>query len=154
MSISYPLLIDGGLSNQLERQGYNLNHKLWSAKLLDFEPEAIIHAHLAYLEAGARCITTASYQATISGFMSVGYDKVTAEALILKSVQLAENAINRFQTKDNKLLIAASIGPYGAYLADGSEYRGNYGVSEEELRSFHEHRIRLLDNSMLTLFLL
>jgi len=147
MTINYPLLIDGGLSNQLERQGYNLNHKLWSAKLLDFEPEAIIHAHLAYLEAGARCITTASYQATISGFMSVGYDKITAETLILKSVQLAEKAIKRFQSKDYKPLIAASIGPYGAYLADGSEYRGNYGVSNKELKLFHEYRIRLLDSS-------
>jgi homocysteine S-methyltransferase len=147
MTINYPLLIDGGLSNQLERQGYNLNHKLWSAKLLDCYPEAIIHAHLAYLEAGARCITTASYQATISGFMSVGYDRATAEILILKSVELAEKAITRFQEKDFKPLIAASIGPYGAYLADGSEYNGNYGVSKDELRAFHDDRIRLLDSS-------
>lgn len=147
MTINYPLLIDGGLSNQLEKQGYDLNHKLWSAKLLDYVPEAIIHAHLAYLEAGARCITTASYQATISGFMSVGYDKATAETLILKSVQLAEKAITRFRAIDFKPLIAASIGPYGAYMADGSEYSGNYDVSEEELIVFHEDRIRLLDSS-------
>lgn len=147
MTINYPLLIDGGLSNQLEKQGYDLNHKLWSAKLLDYVPEAIIHVHLAYLEAGARCITTASYQATISGFMSVGYDKATAETLILKSVQLAEKAITRFRAIDFKPLIAASIGPYGAYMADGSEYSGNYGVSEEELIVFHEDRIRLLDSS-------
>jgi homocysteine S-methyltransferase len=110
-------------------------------------PEAIIHAHLAYLEAGARCITTASYQATISGFMSVGYDKATAETLILKSVKLAEKAITRFRSIDIKPLIAASIGPYGAYMADGSEYSGNYGVSEEELIAFHEDRIKLLDSS-------
>lgn len=147
MTINYPLLIDGGLSNQLEKQGYDLNHKLWSAKLLNYVPEAIIHAHLAYLEAGARCITTASYQATISGFMSVGYDKATAETLILKSVQLAEKAITRFRAIDFKPLIAASIGPYGAYMADGSEYSGNYDVSEEELIVFHEDKIRLLDSS-------
>ena len=147
MIFKYPLLIDGGLSNQLEKQGHNLNHKLWSAKLLASEPEAIIEAHLAYLEAGAQCITTASYQATIPGFMSIGFDMVTAEALIKKSVQLAEKAIKRFQIKDFKPLIAASIGPYGAYLANGSEYQGNYDVSEETLREFHEHRIRLLDHS-------
>lgn len=143
----YPLLIDGGLSNQLEKQGHDLNHKLWSAKLLESEPEAIIKAHLAYLEAGAQCITTASYQASIPGFMSIGYDMAAAESLIKKSVHLAEKAIARFRAKDFKPLIAASIGPYGAYLADGSEYHGDYGVSDETLREFHEHRIRLLDHS-------
>ncbi len=147
MNIKYPLLIDGGLSNQLELQGHNLNHKLWYAKLLESNPEAIIEAHLAYLEAGAQCITTSSYQATIPGFMSIGYDMTTAESLIWKSVQLAEEAIYRFQEKEYKPLIAASIGPYGAYLADGSEYHGNYGVSKETLNEFHEHRIRLLDQS-------
>lgn len=143
----YPLLIDGGLSNQLEKQGHDLNHKLWSAKLLESEPEAIIKAHLAYLEAGAQCITTASYQASIPGFMSIGYDMATAESLIKKSVHLAEKAIKRFHIKGSKPFIAASVGPYGAYLADGSEYHGNYGISEETLREFHEHRIRLLDHS-------
>ena len=143
----YPLLIDGGLSNQLEKQGYNLNNKLWSAKLLESDPEAIIKAHLAYLEAGVQCITTASYQATIPGFMSIGYDMASAESLIKRSVHLAEKAIKRFHIKDSKPLIAASVGPYGAYLADGSEYHGKYGVSEEKLREFHEHKIRLLDNS-------
>ena len=143
----YPLLIDGGLSNQLEKQGHDLNHKLWSAKLLESEPEAIIKAHLAYLEAGAQCITTASYQASIPGFMSIGYDMATAESLIKKSVHLAEKAIKRFHLKGSKPIIAASVGPYGAYLADGSEYHGNYGISEETLREFHEHRISLLDRS-------
>ncbi|MEE9573445.1 MAG: homocysteine S-methyltransferase, partial [Candidatus Neomarinimicrobiota bacterium] len=147
MIFKYPLLIDGGLSNLLEKHGHNLNHKLWSAKLLASEPEAIIEAHLAYLESGSHCITTSSYQATIPGFISIGYDMVTAEALIKKSVQLAENAIKRFRAKDFKPLIAASIGPYGAYLADGTEYHGNYGVSDETLREFHEHRITLLDHS-------
>jgi len=144
---TYPLLIDGGLSNQLEDQGFDLNQKLWSAKLLESEPEAIVEAHLAYLEAGARCITTASYQATIPGFLSIGYDKVTAESLILKSVRLAEIAINRFQANDYTPIIAASIGPFGAYLADGSEYDGNYGVSDNTLSEFHEHRIKILDQS-------
>jgi len=114
---------------------------------LESEPEAIIKAHIAYLEAGAQCITTASYQASILGFMSIGYDLATAESLIKKSVHLAEKAIKRFHIKGSKPLIAASIGPYGAYLADGSEYHGNYGVSDKTLKDFHEHRIRLLDHS-------
>ncbi len=150
MNIKYPLLIDGGLSNELEKQGCNLNHSLWSAKLLEVNPEAIIQTHLSYLTSGAQCITTSSYQASIPGFMAIGYDRATAEKFILKSVELAEVAIKRFVTsKFNgfRHLIAASIGPYGAYLSDGSEYRGNYGISDEKLREFHLPRIRLLDRS-------
>jgi homocysteine S-methyltransferase len=150
MNIKYPLILDGGLSNELEKAGHNLKHKLWSARLLDTNPEAIIQTHSTYLKSGAQCITTSSYQASIPGFMDIGYDRITAESLILKSVQLAQDAVNRFMTSSSKVikpLIAASIGPYGAYLADGSEYRGNYGVSDEELREFHISRVRLLDNS-------
>lgn len=150
MTITYPLLLDGGLSNELEKQGCDLNQKLWSAKLLESNPEAIILAHLSYLESGAQCIITASYQATLPGFMAIGYDKASASGLILRSVELAEEARNRFLSVNkptSKPLIAASIGPYGAYLADGSEYRGDYGISNQELRDFHEPRITLLDHS-------
>jgi homocysteine S-methyltransferase len=150
MTINYPLLLDGGLSNELERQGCDLNQKLWSAKLLEANPEAITLAHLAYLESGAQCIITSSYQATLPGFMSIGYDQPSAISLILKSVQLAEEARSRFMSShphQSKPLIAASIGPYGAYLANGSEYRGDYTISDQELTDFHEPRINLLDNS-------
>jgi homocysteine S-methyltransferase len=150
MTITYPLLLDGGLSNELERQGCDLNQKLWSAKLLEVNPEAIILAHLSYLESGAQCIITSSYQATLLGFMAIGYDKSTASGLILKSVQLAEEARNRFLSLNphaSKPLIAASIGPYGAYLADGSEYRGDYVISDQEIKDFHQPRINLLDSS-------
>lgn len=150
MNIKYPLLLDGGLSNELENQGCNLNQKLWSAKLLEANTEAIIQAHLSYLNSGSQCITTSSYQASIPGFISIGYDRAKAEAFILKSVQLAEEAIKRYLTagfNGNRPFIAASIGPYGAYLSDGSEYHGNYGVSDEKLREFHLYRIQLLDRS-------
>lgn len=150
MNIRYPLLLDGGLSNELESQGCDLNHKLWSAKLLESNPEAIILAHLSYLESGAQCIITSSYQATLPGFMALGYDQPAARGLILKSVQLAEEARKRFLSVNPqavKPLIAASIGPYGAYLADGSEYHGEYGISDQELRDFHAPRINLLANS-------
>jgi len=150
MKLIYPLLIDGGLSNELEKQGCNLNDKLWSAKMLKTNPEAIIQAHLSYLNSGAQCITTSSYQASIPGFMAIGCDRAKAETFILKSVLLAEEAIKRFTKSGNtgfKPLIAASIGPYGAYLSDGSEYHGNYGVSDKKLREYHLDRIRLLDLS-------
>ena len=95
MQLRYPLLLDGGLSNELERQGCNLNQRLWSAKMLETHPEAIINAHVAYLDAGAQCIITSSYQATIPGFLALGYDRAEAEAYILKTVELAEEAIQR-----------------------------------------------------------
>lgn len=150
MKIKYPLLIDGGLSNVLEAQGCDLNKPLWTAHLLEYKPEAIIQAHYTYLKAGANCITSASYQASIPGFMDSGYAKEKAESLILKSIRLAEIAISRAKTAglwEERPLLAASIGPYGAYLADGSEYRGDYGVSDETLRHFHESRFQLLDQS-------
>lgn len=151
MNIHYPLLLDGGLSNELERQGHDLNHNLWSAKLLDTQPESIVQAHLAYLEAGAQCIITASYQASVAGFTELGYDQSVAKSFIKKSVALAEEARALFLAAHPNIaytpLIAASVGPYGAYLADGSEYVGNYGVSDEVLRDFHLDRIHLLDDT-------
>jgi homocysteine S-methyltransferase len=151
VNIAYPLLLDGGLSNELERQGCDLNQELWSAKLLESNSEAIVRAHLTYLESGAQCIITSSYQATLQRFMAIGYDEAGASALILKSVQLAVEARSRFVLSHPysiKPMIAASIGPYGAYLANGSEYRGDYGVSDQELTDFHLPRVNLLDNSM------
>lgn len=146
----YPFIIDGGLSNVLEEQGCDLNHKLWTANVLEKNPEAIIQAHLDYLKSGAQCITTSSYQASIPGLIAIGYTKESAEKIILKSIQLAEIAIKRALDSgivNFKPLIAASVGPYGAYLADGSEYRGNYNVSDETLKEFHLERIRILDLS-------
>jgi homocysteine S-methyltransferase len=122
---------------------------------LESNPEAIVLAHLAYLEAGAQCIITSSYQATLPGFMALGYDQPSASALILKSVQVAEEARKRFllsHPDQATPLIAASIGPYGAYLANGSEYRGDYGISNQELTAFHEPRIKLLDGSAADIF--
>jgi homocysteine S-methyltransferase len=142
-----PLLLDGGLSNVLEARGWDLNHKLWTAHLLDQHPEAIIRAHLDYLEAGAQCITTASYQASLPGLIAAGYSKESAIRLLEISTELAEAAVEKFMdthAPEKRPLIAASVGPYGAYLADGSEYRGNYGVSAEVLFSFHRERIEVL----------
>ena len=105
-----PLLIDGGLSNVLEAKGYDLNHKLWTANLLENNPNAIIQAHLEYLKAGAQCLTTSSYQASIPGLMAIGHTKAKAKELILQSVQLAKIAIKTaFDSGmiDYKPLIAA-----------------------------------------------
>ena len=145
-NIKYPLLIDGGLANQLEKQGCDLKHSLWSAKLLVADPEQIIEAHLAYLESGAQCIITSSYQANVPGFNALGYSDNEAKKFIFKTVELAEEAIKR-STQDGNPLIAASIGPYGAFLSDGSEYHGNYQKSDQEIEDFHLPRINILDES-------
>ena len=134
----------------MEEHGCDLNHKLWSAKLLIDQPEAIIDAHLAYLLSGAQCIITSSYQASIPGFMSLKYSHEKAASFITRSVTLAEEAVDRFLQKatvDYRPLIAASIGPYGAYLADGLEYRGDYRVEDKVLFDYHLSRIEILDET-------
>ena len=150
--INYPLVLDGGLSNELEKSGCDLQHKLWSAKLIDKEVEKIVEVHRAYLNSGAECIITSSYQATEAGFTNAGYSQPQAEQLILKTVWAAEEAVKLSNKKRQDVLIAASIGPYGAFLANGSEYTGDYMIDNAELKLFHEQRINVLDNSSADFF--
>lgn len=147
----YPVLvIDGALATELERRGFDLKDDLWSAKILLEQPAAIKQLHYDYFKAGADCVITASYQATIEGFMKRGLTKEQAYALLQKSVRLAIEAGDEFWADEAnrvgraKPFVAASVGPYGAYLADGSEYRGNYGLTEEQLMDFHRPRMRAL----------
>lgn len=142
------LTLDGGLATELEARGADLNDDLWSAKLLLENPEAIAAVHGAYLEAGADCIGTATYQASFEGFRARGLTEPESEALFRLAVRLAVDARDAFwseprKRKDRKRpLVASSLGPYGAMLADGSEYRGDYDVSSSDLRVFHEARWR------------
>jgi homocysteine S-methyltransferase len=138
-----PVLLDGGLATQLEAQGHKLDSALWSARLLHEDPDAIVQAHLAYFAAGAQVATTASYQASMDGFVHAGMTPAEAQKLIKRSVRLAEQARANCQD-DHDRWIAGSIGPYGAALADGSEYRGDYDLSVQELRKWHRPRIELL----------
>jgi homocysteine S-methyltransferase len=138
-----PVVLDGGLATQLEAQGHNLDSALWSARLLHDDPDAIVQAHLAYFTAGAQVATTASYQASIDGFVRAGMTHPEAEKLINRSVRLAEQA-RANQRDDHDRWIAGSVGPYGAALADGSEYRGDYDLSMDQLRKWHRPRIQLL----------
>jgi len=138
-----PVVLDGGLATQLEAQGHELDSALWSARLLDEDPDAIVQAHLAYFAAGAQVATTASYQASMDGFVHAGMTPAEAQKLIKRSVRLAERARANCQD-DHDRWIAGSVGPYGAALADGSEYRGDYDLSVQELRKWHRPRIELL----------
>ena len=147
------ILLDGGLATELERRGHDLNDPLWSAKVLIEDPGAIMAAHLAYLEAGADCVTTATYQATFQGLAAQGIGGARAKEIMLGAVELAVQARNRFRNSQPKAdgrpepLVAASIGPYGAFLADGSEYRGDYGIGAADLADFHRRRMHLLAKS-------
>ena len=143
------VVIDGGLATELEHAGHHLGDDLWSARLLADEPEAIVAAHLAYYRAGARVAITASYQATFEGFAARGLDHAEAAALLRRSVMLAAEARARYRTELNPadpgpLLVAASVGPYGAWLADGAEYHGRYGLDLRTLRDFHRERLEVL----------
>jgi homocysteine S-methyltransferase len=146
-----PITLDGGLATELESHGHDIGSRLWSAALLRSKPSAIVDAHRAYLEAGAEIIITASYQASVDGFASLGVSQAEAESLIVSSVELACIARNQFceaHPEINRMpLVAASIGPYGAAMHDGSEYTGNYAIDENGLRRFHERRLVLLDQT-------
>jgi homocysteine S-methyltransferase len=144
------IVLDGAMATELERRGADLNDPLWSAKILLEAPELIRDLHYDYFRSGANVAITASYQATIEGYTRRGLNRTQATDLIQKSVRLAIEARTLFcagGTVDSKRghpLVAASIGPYGAYLADGSEYRGDYGLTEEELIAFHRPRMAAL----------
>jgi homocysteine S-methyltransferase len=144
------LILDGGLATELETLGANLNDPLWSAKLLLESPHLLEQVNYAYLCAGADIATTASYQATIPGLMAKGLTAPQAEAKIRLSMDIARNARDRFwsdpaqQPGRLKPLVVASIGPYGAYLHDGSEYLGHYGLTHDQLKDFHRARLAIL----------
>jgi homocysteine S-methyltransferase len=144
------VVLDGGLATALEAAGYVLDTHLWSASVLLEAPQAIIEVHRRYLEAGADCITTASYQATHAGFGQLGLSPEECDEALRLSVRLALRARDDFWARDRSVdgrmrpVVAASIGPYGAYLADGSEYDGRYGVGSEDLVRFHRRRFEVL----------
>jgi homocysteine S-methyltransferase len=133
------VVLDGGLSTELEARGHDVSSALWSARLLRDDPAAIVAAHAAFAAAGAQVATTASYQATVEGFGAAGVDAAEARRLIASSVALAREG-------QGDGWVAGSVGPYGAMLADGSEYTGAYveAVSVSDLRAFHRPRMELL----------
>ncbi|GAA1898204.1 homocysteine S-methyltransferase [Lapillicoccus jejuensis] len=138
------MVLDGGLSTALERRGADLTGDLWTARLLLDEPELVAAAHRDYYRAGARVATAATYQATVEGFVAAGLDEDEAARLVGRAVRLAVEVRDELADERPGLLVAASVGPYGASLADGSEYRGRYGLTAAQLRTFHGPRLELL----------
>jgi homocysteine S-methyltransferase len=133
------VVIDGGLSTQLEVQGCRLGSSLWTGQVLLDDPELIEAAHMAYLDAGVGVLITSSYQLSRQGFSALGLSSDQADNALSESVDVAKRARG-----DGDVLVAASVGPYGAVLHDGSEYEGNYGLSVDELVAFHAERLEVL----------
>lgn len=148
LAVQDVIVLDGAFATELEARGFSVNDALWSAKALFERPDLVREVHLDYLRAGADVVTSASYQATVEGFMKRGFSKEEAATLIQKSIQLAQEARDLYlaerEGNGRMPFVAASVGPYGAYLADGSEYRGDYGIDEDALVAFHAERLALL----------
>jgi homocysteine S-methyltransferase len=147
------MVLDGALATELERHGADINDPLWSAKCLIERPELIRAVHLDYFRAGADVATTATYQASFEGFARRGIESRRAAELMREAVALAASARDEFwgleANRSGRLrpLIAASVGPYGAMLADGSEYRGGYAAGNAALADFHRPRLEVLAES-------
>lgn len=137
-------VLDGGLSTALERLGYDVGGPLWTARLVLEDPEAVIAAHAAYVEAGAEVLITASYQASVDGFGRAGCRPDAARSALAGTTALARTAARR---AGRAVLVAASCGPFGAVLADGSEYHGRYEAGWDEVRRFHRERLAVLADS-------
>ena len=146
------IILDGALGTEMESRGYDVSGKLWSAKYLLDNPQIIQDLHEAYVRAGSDIITTSSYQASIPAFVEEGLSLDKAHEIFKETVLLAQAAVKNVwgrlsldeQNQRFYPLIAGSVGPYAAYLADGSEYTGSYHLSEEEFKDFHRPRIQAL----------
>ncbi|HVH21418.1 MAG TPA: homocysteine S-methyltransferase [Pseudonocardia sp.] len=137
-------MLDGGLASTLQDHGHDLSDALWSARLLLDEPDAIRAVHRAFFQAGAAVATSASYQASFEGFAARGLDRADTERLLRRSVELARQARDELADDGRQRWVAASVGPYGAMLADGAEYRGRYGLSVAALTAWHRPRVEVL----------
>lgn len=141
------LVTDGGLASELERRGHDLSDALWSARLLLDAPEEITAVHRAFFESGAVIATTASYQASFDGFAARGVERHDTARLLRRAVELADAAraeVSAVANDGRRRFVAASVGPYGAALADGSEYRGRYGLTVAQLAAWHRPRLEVL----------
>ncbi|AZC12745.1 homocysteine S-methyltransferase [Microbacterium sp. ABRD28] len=138
------VVLDGGLGTLLEAHGHDLSSHLWTARLLRDDPGAVRRAHEAYFAAGARVAISGSYQVSYEGLAAVGLDRSEVDALLSRSVEIAREARAAAGLESGEAWVAASVGPYGAARADGSEYTGGYGMTVAELRAWHRPRLAAL----------
>lgn len=134
-------VLDGGLASELEHQGARINGPLWSAQALEDEPEKLAAVYRAYIEAGSQCIATCSYQVSRMGYAEVGLPAERADTALVRSVEIARSVVSEFP--DRRVLVAGSLGPYGAALHNDGEYTGDYNCSYDDLVRFHRERIEV-----------
>lgn len=132
------LVLDGGLATTLEGYGCDLNSSLWSSEVIIHEPNKVKQAHQAFTDAGADIVLTSTYQASFATFESIGMQTSEIKHLFDVAVEQIKASVTDEQ------VIVGSLGPYGAYLSDGSEYTGAYEVSIEDYIDFHQARIQAL----------
>ena len=125
-----PVVLDGAMGTELDARGVDTRNALWSARALTTAPDVVREVHSDYLDAGARVITTNTYQATLPALIRSGGDAAGARRVIAAGARLAKEAARQFgkEHPEEPVLVAGGLGPYGAYLADGSEYTGAYGI--------------------------
>lgn len=147
LAATAPLVVDGAMATELEKLGVDTANDLWSATALLTHPEAVAQVHRNYFEAGANLAITNTYQANVSAFLAHGFTAQESENVVKKAVHIAVTERDRYMERHPgaKVAVAASIGPYGAYLADGSEYTGAYNLPDATYREFHRQRIALAD---------
>ncbi|MQS75531.1 homocysteine S-methyltransferase [Companilactobacillus halodurans] len=155
------LVVDGAMATELEKHGVETNNDLWSATALIKNPEAITAVHKSYFQSGADIAITNTYQANVKKFEELGLSEEKSKNLIVQAVKLAQKARADYfdalpkaerQKRAPHPLVAGSVGPYGAYLADGSEYRGDYDLTQTQYQDFHRQRMQLLDSAGVDLF--
>ncbi|GAX01300.1 homocysteine S-methyltransferase [Secundilactobacillus silagei] len=153
------LVVDGAMATELEKRGVDTDNDLWSAMALVHDPDAVVAVHRSYFDAGANIAITDSYQANIPAFVKAGLTQEQSGKMIFDSVKLAQRARSEYEQtltdevrQEKPLLIAGSVGPYGAYLADGSEYTGDYSLTQQEYQDFHRARLNLLEGAGIDLF--
>jgi homocysteine S-methyltransferase len=153
LDLSSLRVIDGGMATELERLGCDISNSLWSASVLEESPETIEAVHRSYLQAGADCLLTASYQVSVEGYAEQGLSQQAAEDALRRAVAIAERARTwHREVSSRPVVIAASLGPYGAVLHNGAEYHGNYSIDFDELVQFHLRRISVLAETGADLF--
>ena len=133
--------LDGGLSTALENNGNKLTTSLWTGELILAKPSEITKAHLDFISAGSEIIITSSYQLSYLGCGKRGWSQAQTDDALRASTHLAKDAVT---ASGRVVKVAASVGPYGAALADGSEYKGNYGITKSFLKDFHARRLEVL----------
>lgn len=146
--INNEIVLDGAMSTALEKLGYDTQSNLWTAAALIDRPDLIYKVHYGYLKAGADLIMTDTYQANIKAFREKGYSKSESDKFITKAIKIAQRARDDYEKKSKRhAYVAGVIGPYGAYLADGNEYRGNYDLTSSEYNDFFYQKIKLILNA-------